>query len=46
MEKEIVDCFKANQEKIMKESNKLMSDTEKIYLKINKEREVLAPKAN
>jgi putative nucleotidyltransferase with HDIG domain len=44
MEKSIVDCFKENQEKIMKESTKLMNDTEKIYLKINKERELLSNK--
>lgn len=41
LDKSVVDCFKNNQDKIIKTSEKLMTQAEKIYEKINKEREEL-----
>ncbi len=39
---EVVECFKKNKEKILKASTALMNQADKIYDKINKEREALA----
>ena len=41
LDKSVVNCFKNNQDKIIKTSEKLMTQAEKIYEKINKEREEL-----
>ena len=38
----VVECFKKHKEKVLKASNSLMAQADKIYEKINKEREVLA----
>ena len=39
---EVVECFKKNKDKILKASTALINQADKIYEKINKEREVLS----
>ncbi|MBR6071368.1 MAG: HD domain-containing protein [Acholeplasmatales bacterium] len=46
LDKAVVECFKKNQKKILKTTNMLMSQADKVYDIINKEREVLKNSSN